>query len=333
MVEGTKGSHHKEGSTKMTETSTMAAGIDVAKAKLDIAVDGCGERWQVANAPEGFRDLVRLMRRRKVTRIGLEASGGYERDVVGYLRKAGFSVVVLQPIQVRAFATFILCRAKSDKIDAGLIATCVAYRVSTREPPDPRLAPLADLLTFIEQIEEDIACNKVRLEHARNCDQRRFLLAEVKRLKTWRGKMLAKLTATLRTHDDLARRLDLVISIDGIAERTGLALIIRMPELGRLSREQAGCLAGLAPFVRESGERKDEAHIAGGRERLRKSLYSAALPAAFFHNAQLVAFYRRLIKAGKSHKVALVACARKLIVFANTILARGTPWTSNLATA
>jgi transposase len=332
MVEGTKGSHHKEGSTKMNETSTIAAGIDVAKAKLDIAVAGCSERWQVANAPEGFRTLVQLMRRRKVTRIGLEASGGYERDAVEHLRKAGFNVVVLQPIQVRAFATFMLCRAKSDRIDAGLIAECVAYRTSSREPPDPRLAPLADLLTFIEQIEEDIACNKVRLEHARNPDQRRFLLAAVKRGKTWRGRMLAKLAAAVRAHDDLARRLDLVGSIDGIGERTALALIIRMPELGRLTREEAGCLAGLAPFVRESGERKDEAHIAGGRERLRKSLYSAALPAAFFHNAQLIALYRRLVSKGKPHKLALVACARKLLVFANTVLARGTPWTSQAIT-
>jgi len=333
MVEGTKGSHHKEGSTKMTETSTIAAGIDVAKAKLDIAVAGCSERWQVANAAAGWRDLVGLMRRRKVARIGVEASGGYERDVVQHLRKAGFAVVVLQPMQVRAFAAFTLCRAKNDKIDAGLIAACVAYRASDREPPDPRLSPLADLLTFIEQIEEDIACNKVRLEHARNADQRRFLGAEVKRLKRWRAKMLAKLTAALRLHDDLAHRLDLVVSIDGIAERTGLALVIRMPELGRLTREQAGCLAGLAPFVRESGERKGEAHIAGGRERLRKSLYSAALPAAFFHNAQLIALYRRLTQAGKPHKLALVACARKLIVFANTVLARATPWTSQAATA
>ena len=317
----------------MTETSTIAAGIDVAKAKLDIAVHGLSERWQLANNAAGFHDLVRLMRRRQVTRIGLEASGGYERDVVEHLRKAGFAVVVLQPIQVKAFAAFMLCRAKSDRIDAGLIAACVAYRAGERQAPDPRLAPLADLLTFIEQIEEDIARNKVRLEHARNPDQRRFLTAEVKRLKAWRGKMLAKLAAAVKAHDDLARRLDLVGSIDGIGERTALALIIRMPELGRLTREEAGCLAGLAPFVRESGERKDEAHIAGGRQRLRKSLYSAALPAAFFHNPQLIALYRRLTNKGKPHKLALVACARKLIVFANTVLARGTPWTSHQATA
>jgi transposase len=329
MVEGTEGSHHKEGSTKMIDTNTIAAGIDVAKAKLDVAIHGDRQRWQVDNAPAGFRDLIQLMRRRKVTRIGIEATGGYERDVVVALRKAGFTVVLLQPIQVRAFAQFILCRAKSDRIDAGLIAACVAHHATLREPPDPRLAPLADLLTFIEQIEDDIARNKVRLEHARNPDQRRFLDSEVKRLAKQRTRMLAKLSATIDTHDDLAHRRDLVMSIDGIGERTALALIIRMPELGRLSREQAASLAGVAPFVRESGDRENERHIAGGRARLRTSLYAAALPAAFFHNRQIIALYRRLRAAGKAHKLALIACVRKLIIFANTVLARGTPWISS----
>ena len=242
----------------MTETSTIAAGIDVAKAKLDIAVDGCSERWQVANTPHGFRDLVRLMRRRKVTRIGLEASGGYERDVVEHLRKAGFTVVVLQPIQVRAFATFMLCRAKSDKIDAGLIAACVAYRASTREAPDPRLAPLADLLTFIEQIEEDIACNKVRLEHARNPDQRRFLIAEVKRLKTWRGKMLAKLAAAFARMTISPAASTSSSASTASASAPAWRSSSACPSSAASSREEAGCLAGLAPFVHESGERKDE---------------------------------------------------------------------------
>jgi len=332
MVEGTEGSHHKEGSTKMTDITTIAAGIDVAKAKLDVAIDGCNQRFEVVNAPAGFRDLAGLLRRHKVSRIGIEATGGYERDVVTHLRQHGFAVVVLQPIQVRAFAQFVLCRAKSDRIDAGLIAACAAYRGTLREAPDPRLPPLADLLTFIEQIEEDIACNKVRLEHARNPDQRRFLAADVKRLAKRRTKMLAKLATTLRAADDLARRLDLVVTIEGIGERTALALIIRMPELGRLTREEAACLAGVAPFVHDSGERKGERHIAGGRARLRKSVYAAALPAAFFHNHQLGALYRRLTAAGKPHKLALIACARKLIIYANTVLARGTPWVETNAT-
>jgi transposase len=333
MVEGTKGSHHKEGSRKMNKSSTIAAGIDVAKAKLDVAVHGCKKHWQVTNTPAGFGELVRLMRREKVACIGIEATGGYERDVVAHLRKADFAVVVLQPIQVRAFAQFILCRAKNDRIDAALIAACAFHRNNVREPPDPRLAPFADLLTFIEQIEEDIARIKVRLEHVRDPGLRRTMLLDIDRLKQRRATMIAKLVTALRRHDDLACRLDLLTSIDGIATRTAVAFLIRMPELGRLSREQAAALAGLAPFIHESGKRKGERHIAGGRARLRKSAYSAALPAAFRWNLQLVSLYRRLIATGKPHKVALVACARKLVIYANIVLARGTPWVSATTTA
>jgi transposase len=333
MVEGTKGSHHKEGSTKMSKPITIAAGIDTAKHKLDIAIDGCKQTWQVANIPAGFIDLARLLRGQQVTRVGVEATGGYERDVVEHLRKEGFSVVVWQPIQVRAFGQFTLRRAKNDRIDAALIAACTAQLTTLRDPPDPRLPPFAEQLTFIEQIEEDVARIKVRLEHVRDHRLRRTMLADMARLKQRRVTMLAKLVTAARRHDDLARRLDLLTSIDGIARRTALALLVRMPELGRLSREQAASLAGLAPFTRDSGQRKGERHISGGRTRLRTSLYAAAFPAAFRWNRQLVALYQRLTVAGKPHKVALVACARKLLIFANTVLARGTPWTPPAATA
>lgn len=315
----------------MSKSITIAAGIDTAKAKLDVAIHGRKQHWQFVNAAAGWDELAKLMRASKVTRIGIEATGGYERDVVERLRKAGFVVVVLQPLQVRAFAQLTLSRAKNDRIDAGLIAACTAWRDSVREPPDPRLAPFADQLTFIEQTEEDIARIKVRLEHVRDTGMRQTMLDDVARLKQRRATMIAKLTTAVRRHDDLAKRLDLVMTIDGIATRTALALIIRMPELGRLSRGQAAALIGLAPFVHESGKRKGESHIAGGRSRPRKSLYSAALPAAFRWNRQLVDLYQRLIAAGKPHKVALVACARKLVVFANAVLARATPWTKMIA--
>ena len=117
-----------------------------------------------------------------------------------------------------------------------------------------------------------------------------------------------------------------MISIPGIGERTALALILRMPELGRISREEAASLAGLAPFVHQSGKRKGETHIGGGRSRLRRSVFAAALPASFRWNPALVALYARLAGRGKPPKSALIACARKLLTFANTVLARGTPW-------
>ena len=132
MVEGTEGSHHKEGSTKMNKPSMVAAGIDVAKEQLDIAVHGCKQSWQVANTPEGFRDLLRLMSDHQVEQVGLEATGGYERDVVEFLRGERFTVVVLQPRQVRAYATMKLRHAKTDRIDAALIAAFTADHASGR---------------------------------------------------------------------------------------------------------------------------------------------------------------------------------------------------------
>jgi transposase len=315
----------------MTQTITTTAGIDTSKLKLDIAVHGRTERWQVANTLPGWRALAANLAKAGVTRVGIEATGGYERGVVEHLREKDFTVLVLQPIQVRAYARVHLRRAKNDALDAELIAACAATLDLPRVAPDPRLAELAGHLTFVEQIEEDIARFKTRLEHVDEPRLRRIVMTDIARLKARRAAQMLLIVRHLRAHHDLARRLDLVLSIPGIGERTALALIIRMPELGRVSREEAAALAGLAPFDDDSGKHKGQRHIAGGRGRLRRSLYAAALPAAFRWNKALVALYARLIARGKAHNLALIACARKLLVYANTVVQRGTPWTDKPA--
>jgi transposase len=310
----------------MTKSNTVVAGIDTAKDKLDIAVHGQDSRWRVENALVGWRRLRSDLAKAGVTRVGIEATGGYERGVVKHLRAAGFTVLVLQPIQVRAYARMHLRRAKNDVLDAVLIAACTTVLEEPEIGPDARLADLADHLTFIEQIEEDIARIKTRLEHIDDPRLRRLATTDVVRLKARRAAELVRVVKTLRTHDDLAQRLYLVLSVPGIGERTAVALIIRMPELGRISREKAASLAGLAPFDDDSGKFKGQRHIAGGRSRLRRSLYAAALPAAFRWNKALVQLYGRLTARGIAHTAALVACARKLLVYANTVVERGTPW-------
>lgn len=142
---------------------------------------------------------------------------------------------------------------------------------------------------------------------------------------------LKQLVTAIREHRDLANRLDLIASVDGVGLRTAVAILVRMPEIGGVTREQAAAIAGLAPYDDDSGLRRGSRHIKGGRQRLRQSLYAAALPAVFHWNPQLKAFYKRLIAAGKSHTLALVACARKLLIFVNTVVARGIPWTSSPA--
>ena len=313
----------------MTQDIMTTAGIDASKATLDIAIHGCVERWQVANALPGWRALATKLATAGVARVGIEATGGYERGVVRHLRAAGFTVLVLQPAQVRAYAKLCLRRAKNDALDAALIAACAANLDLARTEPDPRLADLAGHLTFVEQIEEDLARFKTRLEHVDDRRRRRLVINDIARLKARRAAELRRIAGRLRAHDDLALRLDLVLSIPGIGERTAVALIVRMPELGHVSREQAAALAGLAPFDNDSGKRKGHRHIAGGRGRLCRSLFAAGLPAAFCWNKALIALYSRLTGRGKPHKVALTACARKLLIYANTVVQRGTPWTEN----
>jgi transposase len=332
MVEGTMGSHHKERSTKMNKHNMLCAGIDTGKRKLEVALTS-GLRLQIDNNAEGHAALSGWLRKHRIKRVGIEASGGYEREVVAQLRRWRFVVVVFQPAQVRAYAKFHLQRAKNDKIDAALIALCTADVRKIHAPPDARLIPLAERLTFMEQITEDMARAKNRHESCRDPRTKRHWEAEIARLKGVLRIELKALVADIRQHSDLSKRLDLIASVDGLGIRTALAIAVRMPEIGRVTREQAAALVGLAPFDHDSGDRVGVRHIEGGRERLRKALYTAALPAVFLWNHQLKLMYRRLIAAGKPHKLALVACARKLLIYANTVVERGTSWTSLRAAA
>src|SRR5215813_4755135 len=152
----------------MAKRITVCAGIDTGKKKLDVALDGSPERLQVENTLEGYEVLLDWLRRHRVKRLGIEASGGYEQAVVAELRRKRFVVVVFQPAQVRAYAKFHLQRAKNDKIDAALIAACTAAVKKLHAAPDPRLSPFAEQLTMIDQITEDIARLKNRLESCRN---------------------------------------------------------------------------------------------------------------------------------------------------------------------
>jgi transposase len=308
--------------------SIISAGIDTAKLSLDYAVDGnSAEPGHTQNNEDGWRIIAAGFKKAGVTRVGIEATGGYEYGVVAFLRKRGFKVIVLQPMQVKAYAKLYKKRAKSDKLDARLIAACTA---DLRDGPDPhvdeRLDKLAAHLTYVEQIEEDITRNKIRLEHTHDARLKRMRTADIKQLALRRKDELKRIEAGLRAHDDLNARFDLVLSVQGVAERTAITMVVRMPELGSITREQAAALAGLAPFDNESGLHKGQRHIAGGRSRVRRSLFAAALPAAHRWNPALIDLYKRLTKAGKAHKVALIACARKILIYVNTVLQRGTPW-------
>jgi len=310
----------------MNNHSTKAAGVDIGKAALDVAIFSSAQRWRFSNDDAGRSALVALLREHGVGRVGLEASGGYERPAVETLRDAEFEVIVFQPRQVRAYAAYRLRRAKTDRIDAGLIAACAADHGPARAAPDPRLAALAEPLRWLEQIEDDIARLKTRREAYRDEAILAQLDEEIVRLKALRVRQIKLLRSALSRYADMARRMEIIASVPGVGERTALTLLIAMPELGSLSREEAASLAGLAPFDHSSGKHDGRRNIVGGRANVRTALYAAALPAAFRWNKALVAFYQRLKAAGKSHKQALVACARKLLIYVNTVVARDAPW-------
>jgi transposase len=310
----------------MAKRIMICAGIDTGKHKLDVAIDGSSEQLQVDNTAESYKVLSDWLRQHRVKRVGIEASGGYEQAVVAELRRKRFVVVMFQPAQVRAYARFKGQHAKNDKIDAALIAACTAAVRKIHAAPDPRLLPFAEHLTMIDQVGEDIARVKNRIESCRNVRILQVWKEDLARLEKCKRSELKALVAAIGEHSDLAERLKLILSVSGAGLPTAVAILVRMPEIGKITREQAAALAGLAPYDDDSGERVGGRHIAGGRERLRRALYSAALPASMRWNQQLKDLYKRLIAAGKEHKRALVACARKLLIFVNTVVARGMPW-------
>lgn len=312
----------KKASTQMW----ACAGVDVGKSSLAYAIAGNDRPLACANSQEGRAQLIAFLRRHNVRRVGMEASGGYEIEVAAAVRAAGLEVVVFQPMQVKAYARFKLQRAKSDPIDAVLIAQCTLACDKAREAPDPRLAAFAEHLTMIEQIEEDIARVKVRRERYRDRRLKQRLEDEIKSKTALKREELRLLLKAVRAHKDLARKLHLLQSIQGVGVRTALALVIRMPELGTLSREEAASLLGVAPFIHESGRYKGMRRTGGGRARARTSLFAASLAAARQWNPALIALYDRLVKAGKPHTLAIIACVRKMIIYANAVLAHDRPW-------
>jgi transposase len=315
----------------MSNHSIVCAGIDTGKHKLDVAVTGATDQLQVDNTPNGHAALSAWLNRHQVERVGIEATGLHDRNVVAYLRRDGFTVIRFQPAQVRAYAKFHLQRAKNDRVDAALVADCAAAKKEIHAPPDPRFAPFAEHLTMIDQITEDVARIKTRRATAQEPAIRQAWSDEIKRLGKQRRDSLKNLVDAIRQYPDLAQKLDLIASIDSVGLPSAVAFLVRMPEIGTIARERAAALAGLAPYDDDSSQHIGQRHIEGGRERLRKAIYNAAFTGAFHWNLQLKALYKRLIAKEKHHKVALIACARKLIAFANTVVARGTPWQKQIA--
>jgi transposase len=308
-------------------------GIDVSKDRLDVHIRPTAEIFTVGRDAAGLDILVGRLKPLAPAMIGLEATGGFETMVSASLMAVGLPVVVANPAQVRDFAKALGKRAKTDPIDAGVIAHFI-------EATKPELRPLADAAT--RRLAEIVARRRQIMEMIVAERQRQQRLTDTRlkkgsdRLMKAMQKELASLEGDL---DDAVRsspawraKEDLLVSVPGIGKTIARTLIAEMPELGRLDRREIAALAGLAPYTRQSGQWKGKSFIGGGRASVRAALFMAALVAAR-HNPVLRLFHQRLIAAGKLKIVAIVAVARKLLTIVNAMLRDAKPWTQGQAHA
>jgi transposase len=304
----------------------IIVGIDVSKDRLDVHVLPCGETFWLGNDPAGVEELVQRLAVLCPATVGLEATGGFETLAVAALAGAGLAVVVVNPAQVRAYANALGKRAKTDPIDAAVIAAFIAATKPQLRPlRDAETRTLADLVARRRQIVQMIVAeeNRARTVTARQAQK------SIKRLLAALRRELESLDADMDDHirkSPLWRvREKLLSSVPGVGSVVARSLIAEMPELGSLDRRQIASLAGLAPWTRQSGTWRGKSFIGGGRSRVRAVLFMAAL-VAIRHNPVLKAFRDRLVAAGKPKIVAVVATMRKLLTILNAIVRDQKPW-------
>jgi transposase len=304
----------------------MFVGIDVSKGRLDVGVRPGGERFAVARDELGLIDLVKRLQMLRPALIVLEATGGYEQVVLAALIGAGLPAVAINPQQIRNFARAIGQRAKSDPIDADVIAHFgEAVRPPVRPLADEATQMLGELVARRRQIVEMMAAERMRRQQV---SMRRIARGIDRHL----AGLQKELSAIERDLDDMIRgtpawrdKEDLLTGVLGVGPIMARTMIAELPELGQVSRRQISALVGVAPYVRRSGQWQGQSHIAGGRASVRSVLYMATL-AAVRSNPVIKTYYQRLRAAGKMKKVAIVACMRKLLVILNAMLRDAAPW-------
>jgi transposase len=308
----------------MTDAAVFV-GIDISKARLDVAVRPRGTAFGVDHDDAGIVTVIERLRSQPPTLVVLEATGGLEVVVASALAAAGLPVVVVNPRQVRDFAKATGRLAKTDAIDAQVLAQFAdAVRPALRPLPDASTQALAALMTRRRQILDMLTAETNRLESAS-----RRIRHEIQTHIRWLERQVAKLdeelSQTIRSSPVWRAKDDLLQSMPGVGPVLATTLLASVPELGTLNRRQVAALVGVAPLNRESGTWRGKRTVWGGRAPVRAVLYMGALVAAR-HNPVLKAFYQRLRQAGKAPKVALTACMRKLLTMLNAMLKHHTPW-------
>ena len=304
----------------------IVVGIDVSKDRLDVAVRPSGEAFVAERNTAGLEELVMRLRELNPHLVALEATGGYETVVAAALAGAALPVVVVNPAQVRAFAKALGQRAKTDPIDAAIIAHFAqATGPQPRPLPDEATQLLADMVGRRRQIVEMIGAERQREKRVTIARLRKSIARLLKALEKELASLDADIDDAVRGSPAWRKEEDLLASVPGVGPTIARTLIAELPELGQLGRKQIAALVGLAPFTRQSGLWRGRSVIAGGRTAVRTVLFMGAMVAKQ-HNPVLKAFFDRLVAAGKPKKVALIAVARKLLTILNAILRDNRPW-------
>jgi transposase len=306
---------------------TVSIGIDVSKATHVVAVYPSGETWTTETTPTAIDALVKRVGALTPGVVVVEATGGYERALVAACAAAGLPIAVVNPRQVRAYGQAVGRMAKTDTIDAALLAE-FGGRVAPPSRPlaDADTQALAASVTRRRQLLEMLGMERSRLEHAAPTGP---ITRDLRNHIRWLEKRVAEVDDDLGTAIQASPvwrvQEDLLRSVPGIGSATARTLLAELPELGRLDRRAIAALVGVAPFNCDSGQHRGQRHIWGGRAKVRQALYMAALVASRF-NPVLAPFYGRLVAVGKPKKVALVATMRRLLAILNALLKHQTPW-------
>lgn len=313
-----------------SKTDEIFVGIDVSKRQLDLAVWGEKDVWQYGNCEAGILEMVKQLTDMEPTLVVLEASGGWEMTLVAELALAKIQVTVVNPTRVRAFARATGQLAKTDKLDAGLIAWFAqAVRPEVRPLRNEQEAYLAALITRRRQVVGILTAEKNRRHTTHGLVGQRleehidWLETELVCLEQDIGRFIQK-SAVWQEKERLLR------SVPGVGPVTAFTLVAELPELGTLNRQKIAALVGVAPFNKDSGPRRGKRRIFGGRAGVRNVLYMAALVGSR-SNPVIRAFYERLLARGKLKKVALVACMRKLLVILNAIVRDEKSWNASIS--
>jgi transposase len=302
-------------------------GLDIAKRKADACLRSPRLQLSKPSTAQGHSEMVAWLRANQVGAAVMEASGGYERSWAAALRQAGIAVRIVDPKRVRHFARSAGRLAKSDPIDAEMIAWFgETFAEAPAQPQDDDREEL-DALLMARAMLVKLRCQIANHdEHAQPPAVTRAFAAVAKSLAGQQARLEAAIAAKVAKTQRFAEQAEIVESVPGLGRQAAAAVIAWLPEAGHIGHKPLAALVGAAPYDDDSGKRQGERHIKGGRQELRNLLYMVALGAVTQHNPVLKAYYRRLRAKGKAFKVALIACLRKLVVILNAMLARGEKW-------